>query len=249
MRLERLRRELLKQRMVTGLFVGSVVFVVARTALLSVSELFPGGARIGEVVFDLAVAYIAAWLFNLLVVVLPQLRSRDRVLAAVGRVITKLADLGLRMPTAMAHGAQISAPEETPPSEDWLTKTGKRLPLGGPSPLRVPDGVKMSPATWQEWVHDAVTRVESLNASLVPYLPFLEVELIGLVNEVVLSDFVDEGRRVAVLPRPATGDMSSLARPLRTFIAACVALREYGEREIAQADVVAMAGKISDAAL
>lgn len=231
-RAERLLRELLKQRVVTGLFVASLVFVVARTALLSVRELFPGGARIGDVVFELAVAYIGAWMFNLLVVVLPRLRSRDRVLAAVGRVISKLADVGLRMPAAMAQGAQISTPGQAPPSEDWLTKTGKRLPLGGPSPLLVPDGVRMSPATWQEWVRDAVTRVESLNASLVPYLPFLEVELIGLVNEVVLSDFIDEGRGIAGLPRPVTGDMSSLARSLGAFMAACAALREYGEREI-----------------
>jgi hypothetical protein len=232
MRVERLLRELLKQRAVTGLFVGSVLFVVVRTALLSVPEIFPGGARIGEVVFELAVAYIGAWLFNLLVVVLPQLRSRTRVLAAVGRVITKLADVGLTMPTDLARGAQVPAPETTLPSEDWLTRTGKRLPLGGPSPLLLPDGVRMRSATWQEWVHDAVIRVESLNASLVPYLPFLEIELIGLVNEVVLSDFVDGGRKIAGLPRSATGDMSSLAGPLRKFIAACDGLREYGKREI-----------------
>jgi hypothetical protein len=227
----RLLRELWKQRIVTAVFVGSLVFVVARTALLSVRELFPGGARIGDVVFELALVYVGAWMFNLLVVVLPQLRSRDRVLAAVGQVINKLADVGLRMPTAMAQGAQIPPLEQTLPTEDWLTKTGKRLRLGGPSPLLVPDGVRMSPATWQEWVSDAVSRVESLNASLVPYLPFLEIELIGLVNDVVLSDFVDEGRGIAGLTRPATGDMSSLAHSLRAFMSACAALREYGERE------------------
>lgn len=230
--MKRLCRELLKQPTVTGLFVASVLFVVARTALLSVPQLFPGGARIGEVVFELAIAYIGAWLFNLLVVVLPQLRSRTRVLAAVGRVITKMADVGLTMPADLARGAQLQVPETTPPSEDWLTSTGKRLPLGGPSPLLVPDGVRMRSATWQEWVHDAVMRVESLNASLVPYLPFLEVELIGLVNEIVLSDFVDDGRKIVGLPRPVKGDMSSLAGPLRKFMAACDGLRKYGEQEI-----------------
>lgn len=239
----RLLRELWKQPVVTGVFVGSLVFVACRTALLSVHELFPGGARIGEVVFELALAYVAAWMFNLLVVVLPQLRSRDRVLAAVGRVISKLADVGLQMPTALAQGAQISAPGQTVPIEEWLTKTGKRLSLAGPSPLLAPDGVRMTPATWQEWVSDAVTRVESLNTSLVPYLPFLEIELIGLVNDVVLSDFVDEGRAIAGLTRPALGDMGSLAHSLRAFMAACAALREYGMREFPQGDVLAGPGR------
>jgi hypothetical protein len=224
-------RELMKQRVVTGLFVCSVLFVVVRTALLSVPELFPGGARIGEVVFELAIAYIGAWFFNLLVVVMPQLRSRTRVLAAVGRVITELADVGLAMPTDLARGAQVSVSGVTPPSVEWLTSTGKRLPLGGPSSLLVPDGVRMRSANWQEWVHAAVARIESLNASLVPYLPFLEIELIGLINEVVLSDFVDDGRKIANLQTPPTGDMSSLAPSLRKFITACEGLREYGERE------------------
>ncbi len=226
------------------MFVGSLVFMVGRTALLSVRELFPGGARIGDVVFELALAYVAAWMFNLLVVVLPQLRSRDLVLAAVGRVISKLADVGLKMPTAMAQGAQIPAPEQTLPTEGWLTETGKRLPLGGPSPLLVADGVRMVPATWQDWVSDAVTRVDSLNASLVPYLPFLEIELIGLVNDVVLSDFIDEGRGIAGFTRPVSGDMSPLAHSLRAFMSACAALREYGEREFPQGDIVAVTGQI-----
>jgi len=228
----RLTRELLKQRVVTGLFVGALAFVVAHTALLSVHELFPGGARIGEVVFELAVAYIGAWTFNLLVVVLPQLRSRDRVLSAVGRVISKLADVGLSIPATMAEGAHVPTPQQALPSEEWLTETGKRIPLGSPSPLQVADGVRMRSATWQEWSRDAVTRVEALNASLVPYLPFLEIELIGLVNDVVLSDFVDEGRMIAGLPRPVAGDMSSLAHSLREFMAACAALRDYSEHEI-----------------
>ena len=41
----RLVRELLRERVVTGLFVGSIMFVIVRTALLYVRELFPGGAR------------------------------------------------------------------------------------------------------------------------------------------------------------------------------------------------------------
>ncbi len=247
--MKRLCRELRKQPTVTGLFVASVLFVVARTAFLSVPELFPGAAQIGEVVFELAIAYIGAWIFNLLVVVLPQLRSRTRVLAAVGRVIAKLAEVGLAMPTDLARGAQVPASETFPPSKDWLTRTGRQLSLGGPSPLQVPDGVRMRRATWQEWIHDAVTRVESLNSSLVPYLPFLEVELISLVNEIVLSDFVDEGRKIISLPRPVTGDMSSLADSLRRFMAACDDLRVYGEREIPSAVTIGAAGRQSTATL
>jgi hypothetical protein len=233
-RAEQVIRELRRQPAITWVFVGSIVVVIARTALLSVPEVFPGGARIGEVLFDLAITYIAAWMFNLLVVVLPQLRGRDRVLDAAGRVISRLSEVGLRMPTAMVEGARTQASGQSLPSEEWLTSIGRRLSLGAPSPLRVPAGVAMRPATWQEWVSHSVGQVESLNASLVPYFPFLEVDLIGLVNNVVLSDFVERGREIARLPTPVEGDMSSLARPLADFITACAALREYYNREVVQ---------------
>lgn len=236
-RSKRLVRELGRQRAITAVLVGSLTLVIARTALLSTPEVFPGGARIGEVLFDLAMAYVAAWMFNLLVVVLPQLRNRDRVLDAAGQVISKLSDVGLRIPIAMAQSAQTQAAETTPPSEEWLTKTGKRLSLGAPSPLRVSAGVATRPATWQEWVAHVVAQVESLNASLVPYFPFLEVDLIGLVNRVVLSDFMERGREIAKLPTPPQGDLSSLAGPLAEFIRACAALHDYYGREVVQADI------------
>src|SRR3989442_1721310 len=90
----RIGREIARQPVVTALFAVAVIFVIVRTALLSVPEVFPGGARIGEVLFELSVAYIAAWFFNLLVVVLPRRRSRDLVLAEAGNVILRLASVG-----------------------------------------------------------------------------------------------------------------------------------------------------------
>src|ERR1039457_6212791 len=75
-----------------------------------------------------------AWMFNLLVVVLPRLRSRDRVLAAGGGLIRRLSGVGLAMPAILAEGAQTRVPQQAPPPEDWLTASGQRLPFGGPSP-------------------------------------------------------------------------------------------------------------------
>ena len=232
----RVARELLKQRTVTGVFAGSAVFVIVHTVLLSVHELFPGGARIGDVAFELALAYIGAWIFNLLVIVVPRLHDRDRVLDGTGRLVSGICGVGLAMPVALARGAQIETPQEKVPSEEWLAAVGKRLPLDGPAPLVVPQGQRWRAATWQEWVRDAVVTVESLNALLVPDFPFLEVELIVLVNDVVLSNFITQGRMLASLPSGMSGDMSTLARPLAQFTEACASLRAYYEKEIGSVD-------------
>ncbi len=122
-RAQRLVRELWRQRVVSLLFLGSVAFVIARTVLLSVHELFPGGAQIGEIIFDLAIAYIAAWIFNLLIVVMPQLDSRDRVLVAAGRLIDRLTEVGSAIPGTLARGARVKEPQDGATVE-WLTRVG-----------------------------------------------------------------------------------------------------------------------------
>lgn len=223
----RLIRELWKERAVTVFFIASAVFVVTRTALLSFRQLFPGGARIGEALFGLAIAYIGAWIFNLLVVVLPRIRNRDRVLDTVGRLIDRLSAVGLRMPATMALGASKEHPSEQTPSEQWLRLTGQALPLTGEAPSYVPGGSFIRSVTWQEWIGMAAKQVDSLNTSLVPYLYFLEVDLIDLINKVVLSTFVEQAHEYASLPRVVNTDMSILASSLRDFIEACAQLREY----------------------
>jgi hypothetical protein len=224
----RLVRELWKERTVTLLFGLAVALVIAHTALLSVHQIFADGARIGDVFFELAVAYIGAWIFNLLVVVLPRMRARDRVLDAVVKPISRLSATGIRMPASMAQGAAQPAPAEDVPPESWFTLTGQQLPLRGEAPLYIQDPVRLlRPATWQEWVADAVHDVDAYKTALMPYLPFLEIELISLINSVVHSNFVDQGRQYSVLPVATDTNMSILARPLRDFVEACTALHAY----------------------
>jgi hypothetical protein len=229
----RLVRELWKERTVTLLFGLAVAFVIARTALLSVHQFFAAGARSGDVLFELAVAYIGAWIFNLLIVVLPRMRTRDRILYAVVKLISRLSAVGMRMPASMAQGAGQASPTEQIPPDSWFTLIGQQLPLRGEAPLYVPDDETfLRPANWQEWVAAAVNDVEKYNAALMPYLPFLEIELITLINNVVLSNFADRGRVYSRLPVRTDTNMSILARPLRDFVEACVALHVYQENNI-----------------
>lgn len=54
----------------------SLIYVVIHTALLSVHELFRGGARIGNALYEVFLAYFVSYILYLIVVALP--RERDR---------------------------------------------------------------------------------------------------------------------------------------------------------------------------
>ena len=228
-RARRLGRELWQQRTVTLLFGVSLLFVVIRTALLSVPEFFPSGARIGEVLFELAIAYIGAWVFNLLVVILPRLHDRDAVMKAAGQVILRLATIGLRMRRDLGLPAEPGKGDtkmDTSASE--LTEKLKTLSLTDEAPLVMPKGTTIRFASWQEWVVDKIREVDAFNASLVPYLPFLETELIYRLNDVVLSKFIVMGRHMTGIA--FRGGMNIFSGTLPEFLIACETLRVYIER-------------------
>lgn len=66
---------------------------------------------------------------------------------------------------------------------------------------------------------------------LVPYFPFFESELVQLINDVALSDFVTESRPTAGLQLTG-GNMGSVADRLADFITACRKLRDYLYAEV-----------------
>jgi hypothetical protein len=53
-------------------------------------------AGIGEVVYDLGIGYIVAWIFYVLVVVLPRLYDRKLMTPGAGKLIKRMCALGLR---------------------------------------------------------------------------------------------------------------------------------------------------------
>ena len=223
------------QPFVTALFVLAVIFVIVRTALLSVPEMFSRGAAIGSVIYDLAIAYIGAWAFNLLIVILPRLRDRQRVLEAAGPAIERLCALGLRTITEL--GLMPGEFEDLTDSNQFrlFSLRLQDLSLAEESSLTTfgPDGLRA--ASWQKWtVHKAVKARDNYQ-SLIPYFPYFESELIQLVNKAAMSTFVDQGQELAKVP-VRTGSLSAVARPLAEFITACRKLRAYYDTQVIMRD-------------
>ncbi|MDA8322206.1 MAG: hypothetical protein M0030_20680 [Actinomycetota bacterium] len=226
-----LLHELLKQRLISRLLLVAVACVAARQALLSVHQVFPGGAEIGEVVYDLGIGYIVAWIFNVFVVILPRLHDKNLIMPGAGKLITQMCATGLRAVTQL---------NLDPAKFQNLTDAGQlgqfELRLGNiqradTSSVEVygPEGPR--PLNWHEWAVDRSIRVANAYQSLVPFFPFFESELVRLINDVALSDFVTMHRQTAGVPLTG-GDLRSIARPLADFITACRKLRGYFYAEV-----------------
>jgi hypothetical protein len=178
-----------------------------------------------------AIAYVGAWIFNLLVVILPRLHDRDRILEGAGKVIERLCAVGLRAIRELGLN-----PEDFEDLADanQLGIFGLRLRdllLTEESSLMTWSGDGIRPANWHGWTVHMALKAEDLYQLLIPYFPYFDGELIRLVNKVALSSFVDQGKELAGV-RVTGGDMGAVADPLAEFITACRELRTYYDTQV-----------------
>ena len=218
--------ELLKQRLVSCLLLVATACVVARQALLSVHQAFSGGAEIGEVVYDLGIGYIAAWIFNVLVVILPRLHDKKLIMPGASKLIMRMCAPGLRAVTLLNL-----EPDKFRDLTDVTQRRQFELKLrniqrSDESNVQVYGPGGMRPLNWHEWMVDRSLRTANAYQLLAPYFPFFESELVQLINDVALSDFVTVYQRTAELQLTG-GNMGSAADPLADFITACRKLRAY----------------------
>lgn len=219
-------REVWKQPFVSVLFLLALLCVILRTVLLSVPEIFTGGADLGNVIYDLAIGYAAAWFFNLLVVILPRVRDRERIMEGAGLIIRRLCVIGAQMPSLLGlnSGDFANLAEANQLGEFRRKIQDIRLMDESSLVIYTPDGLR--PALWHEWVVDKAKGATNRCQSLIPYFPYFESELIQLVNKVALSKFLELGRQLSVMEKPG-GTMQVFAEPLAEFITACRELRTY----------------------
>jgi hypothetical protein len=223
--------ELLKQRLISVLLLVAAACVVARQALLSVPQAFSGGAEIGEVIYDLGIGYIAAWIFNVFVVILPRLHDKKLITPGVGKLITKMCAPGLTAITLLnLEPDKFRDLTDATQLRQFELKL-RNIQRSDESNVQVYGPGGMQPLNWHEWMVDRSLRTVNAYQLLVPYFPFFESELIQLINDVALSDFVTMYQRTAGLQLTG-GNMGSAAGPLADFITACRKLRGYFYAEV-----------------
>lgn len=86
----------------------AAVVALARQLLLPVPELWGYGEEIGELLYDLSLATLAAWIFNLMVVSIPRLMERDRLAWAAQPYFSWLVLSSERLVVALADAADSS---------------------------------------------------------------------------------------------------------------------------------------------
>lgn len=98
-------RMLAHQRLINFTMLVATAIVVARTALLAVSEPYPWMSEAGELMYDASLAFATAWLFQWLVISRPAQSERNALNSILAPKVDRLIYVGLSLADVVASAA------------------------------------------------------------------------------------------------------------------------------------------------
>lgn len=207
------------ERVVNALAFVAGATVIIRTFLLDVPEVFPAGAELGEVIYQLGFAYLGAWIFHKVVVEVPRRRQQKRAYRAIGPQILRMSTVGQYILDELCKQAK-ERPPESPTSENLSPILAKINP-SQPSithmtlfPVRFP---QINAIEYMQKMTATITNGKSDVAPLIPYLNDETWPMIHQIDSSTLSGLV---RSMPAAGIPPTS-MEAFAEPLAEFWRLC----------------------------
>ena len=175
------------QRLVNGSAGVAAAIASLRTAALAVPEPLPWMAEVGEVFYDLSLAWVTAWAFQLLVLVLPAEKERKRFEELVAPRIDRLIALGLELSDAIHLQAEEPVRQPFSVDEGIVRSVCQSTNLGADMPNWL--------GTWEIVLRHLGTLAEKYRASLRPFFGKLPADILEALDQEELA--MDEILRMA----------------------------------------------------
>ena len=217
----------IKHRLVDLIGVIALVDMAARTVLLDVEEVVPHGADIGELLYDLSLAYVGAWIFNHLVVVRPRRESLRRIYEVERRNLDAIAGSGDAVIGLLARAAGMPASDEVPTLEQ-VRAMCSAIPANGEDGERL---IRWGPphdyATWLQSLHALSRRALGYHDRVVGAYGLMDVPLVALLRAAAESSFHQQVAFAEAAPLQANASLGHLAEPIYQYWWHCQSVRIF----------------------
>lgn len=214
-----------------------VYCVVEKVLLANVPEVFRGGARVGELVYDLAIAYVGAFVFYLLVVRLPLRQDRRNVWAHMGPLLERVPSSALGTIQMLNQVAGFSASRENSLASvrEMCEKIGPQSPS---LTLRFfpTSGEPLQYQSVIESMRERVAHARRVNQQILDQSAYLSTDIYALVNAVDQCAFITSMEMVgpmAAAGRLGNTDLTVFADDLFDYMVAAHNLDEFCQAFIA----------------
>lgn len=195
--------------------------------LANIPEVFPGGARTGEVFYELGIAYIVAYAFYLLSVALPLQRDRRNVYRNLRPLVDRVFGQAIILMRTVNLAANLEPYRENTQSnvEETCGAVGPRS--RAPILMQGPSGGGVQ-GTAMDVIRSNVLQTRQLIGELLNMATYLDSELIKHVSAIANCKYFQLFDNVgAIYAYGGNTDMSPFATPIFDYLLLIDRLDEY----------------------
>jgi hypothetical protein len=201
-----------------------IALIVVGVYLANMPELFPGGGRIGSIIYALSLAYISSFIFFFVVVHIKRMEDKAHIDPHIA-FLTRQIFTGIRVIILEISRAAGGDTAKKYPSRIELDEVCKRISAHGTGPKEY---IYLGVSTWMDFIDYWKKRIiDELISDLLRHSRFLEAEHIELVERIEKTGFFyffERSRKIAeshevtvIFPSESLYELSESAKALEEY--------------------------------
>jgi hypothetical protein len=176
-----------ERRLNEGLWIAAIVAgvyaFVQHVMLGTIPELFPYGAALGDLIYDLAIAYIGAFVFYLLVVRLPLRRDRTNMYRYLAPILLRVSGEAVGLMRGLNEAANIDKTRDNTRSNVEATCKMLTPTTHANMVMRNADG-STRPATVMEMIGYHIQRAREINSEIMKFASYLDSSVLKNIADI-----------------------------------------------------------------
>lgn len=221
--------KLTQSQILISILVVSVIIVICNEILFyDVPEKFPYGDVVGQVFSYLSLSYIASCIFYYVVVVVKEKRDKKNVYLSVHKLLEKLiaeAYSIYRFPIEASKTDKLKFTAQTITKEEYVDVCSKANPREISANHKLGMYPNLQDSTYGQLIkHGSVDRVTFWTEKIFVYMPFLDSELVKLIDDLTNNQHHHFGKFLALIAEP---NFSKSANNMYDFLEKVRALEKY----------------------
>lgn len=200
-----------------AILIISLFIVVSNNLLFSdVPEKFSKGSELGNIFSNLSLAYISSYIFYLIVVKTQENKNKKNIYSTIYNLSKELVNRGNYVVTILAVANKCSSRKliKEITEKEYLELCKKTNPkdISPNSTLGPPNFI---PLTYGEVIYNnSYSHVNTLIEKIFIYMPFLESDLVRLLNNLKESHFFTMAQYIANPRQYGNSDFSVMGKPM-----------------------------------
>jgi len=217
------------------LLITSIIIVLCNNIIFKdTSEFFEYGSEFGFILSRLSLAYISSYIFYLLVVVLKENKNKRNINGAVYSYTSKLISFGYSIFDEVMEASGTNREtfdRATINKTDFQNLCDKSNPGAVPKDRFIGNPFNMTAKNYAQFLYfSTVEKVSHFTEKVFNYMPFLDSELVGLINNLLDTKWYKEHCQFMNWGAKANTNMTSFGNEMFEYLECVRAIENYNEK-------------------